>query len=954
MAAYLVFDLEATGLQPERNEIIEVGAVKIVDGVIVDRFDQLCRPLGEFPAFISHMTGITPEMLKDEPTWAEVWPRFSQFAEGCVWVAHNVVYDISMLKAVLHNLRLSLPDVASVDTQDLITLFHPSLSSLRLESVAQSLGVAMPTAHRAVSDAEATAQIFLKLLKRFEEIPLGLLTYYQRLIAKTQWPLKQHVNEVLARRTKALPLKQAMQAGEDWAKYVDAGQATRAETDRSKEKISKLGEVSEWFAPDGRLQQTLGQFEYRPSQQQMAEQVDLAFEQDAHALIEAGTGTGKSFAYLVPAALHSLRTGEQVVISTYTKTLQHQLLDKDVPILQKLLGDDVQVALIKGRENYICLRKWEEAFQEAHLGRGSAIAMGAWLTWLTQTQTGDLSELHGSVATGLSNRVKSETSTCIAEKCRHFKRCFAFKARREARHADVVLTNHALLLRDLAGDHFILKSYDRLVIDEAHHLEAAATDAFRLTVSSRALWHELRLLFNEKNGQGFLPALKTVIKQRHTPELLTVIEPLHRQWQIVGMDAERWLLNLQALILDPALRSGQSRYEHNVQSPMTEAIRALPQWREQCELAMALVASLNIFFNGLLQAQRQLLDAAAEDSDLQAALGNLRGPWENLQRMAGGIERFMAGSSSEVCWIEANDGPRTAQLSLVLAPQSVDQILLQQLFMQKRSVILTSATLSINGSFEYVKQRIGLADFPAERIFDCVLPSEFDYQRQALLCLPTDVPKLDGAGKSSARDLADWLLPVLKASRGRALVLFTSYAQLEQVAQYMREPAKALGLSILTQTQMQSAKRAVFERFKSGGGAPVLLATSSFWEGIDVPGEALSLLVVVKLPFDVPSDPMVQARVKLLETQGSSGFMDYQVPRAVLRFKQGVGRLIRSRDDRGVVLVLDDRVTTKRYGEAFLQALETYSQMTGTQAEIVAEVEHWLVPSAAVSTESHS
>ena len=567
----------------------------------------------------------------------------------------------------------------------------------------------------------------------------------------------------------------------------------------------------------------------------------------------------------------------------------------------------------------------------------------AWLNWLTQTERGELSELHGSVASTWVPRVKSETATCIAERCRHFHRCFAFKARREARQAHVVITNHALLLRDLAGDSFLLKPYQRLIVDEAHHLEAAATDAFGYGISRSGVLQALRQILHDKHDQhSLLLQIKRALSQqgsdadRWREELVQLIGLWPQTYHLT----EDLFAAVKQLVADPALVDFQTRYEKEVVLALSTPLKQLPVWPQW-------QGEVQRWFQGLrpiLEKTQDLcvgLQKIAAEMPVEALLGNLRGPLEALQMMVARAANFCASDTGEVLWLEYDPGRRPAHVALVAAPLNVGGLLAEKLFSQKRSVVLTSATLTLQNSFDYLKRRLGLQGPLLDRCFERQLPSEFDYARQALLCLPTDL-NWSGQDRTAARQLAQWLLPILQASQGRALILFTSYALLEQVAQQLRDPARRCGLTVLSQNQMLSSRRVVFERFKSGDGPTFLLATSSFWEGIDVPGEALSLVVVVKLPFDVPSDPLVQARTQAIEAEGESGFMQYHLPRAVLRFKQGVGRLIRSRSDRGVVLVLDERVSTKGYGQYFLDAVPDYSVFKGSQAEIVEEVRNWL------------
>lgn len=942
--SFVVFDLEATGLSPERNEIIEIGAVRIEDGTMVDTFDTLLRPTGEVPEFIQHMTGIAEGMLQAQPTLAEVWPRFAQFAADAIWVAHNASYDMGMLRGALKRQNVNLPNLPVVDTQDLILLFHPNIDSLRLDDVCRHLGVPLGDAHRAAADARAAAQIFCMLLGQLETMPRLQLQQINRMLRGHAWPLKEYLADLETRRARG-KLAELSAESHDWAELVSVSRRGPSPQAVAADGRSLAEETRAAFAEGGTLEKLLPQYECRPAQARMAQHVAWAIEQDAHALLEAGTGTGKSLAYLIPAALHSVRSGEQVVVATFTKNLQDQLWTKDVPLLKKIFGAQLQVSIIKGRENYVCLRKWEETYQETLLGRANPLVTGAWLRWLSQTERGDLSELHGSIGGSLISRVKSETSTCIAERCRHFHRCFAFKARREARQAQVVLGNHALVLRDLAGDHFLLKPYPRLIIDEAQHLEATAAEVFGFRVLRRGMLQALRQILSEKNDRhsGLLQLKRILDKQGEHADLpREQLSDLIRSWPLAYAVTQDFFDSLRPLLSPDESGARLARSDRLVTIAVTPQLRQLETW--QAWLAAA--ARWRTQMVELLKRAHELIDQVSQigEPELEGVLGDLRGPIETLRLMLAQVADFAAETPDLVRWLEFDPGRRSEHWAVVAAPLQVSALLERQLFAQKRSVILSSATLTVNGSFDYLKQRLGLEAQPADRCFCERLSSDFNYREQALLCLATDL-SWSHQDRQVGRQLAQWLLPIFMASQGRALVLFTSYALLEQVALHLREPARVNGLTVLSQNQMLSSRRVVFERFKSGDGPTVLLATNSFWEGVDIPGEALSLVVVVKLPFDVPSDPLVAARTQALDAEGKSGFLNYQIPRAVLRFKQGIGRLIRSRTDRGVVLVLDERIRTKPYGKSFLRAAADYQKFSGTQTEIMAQVREWLTPS---------
>lgn len=610
--------------------------------------------------------------------------------------------------------------------------------------------------------------------------------------------------------------------------------------------------MHEFFGPGGVLEQRLEDYEFRPSQVRMAEAVHTALESQNHIIIEAGTGTGKTLAYLLPA----LAYGRRILVSTGTKTLQDQIFYKDIPLLEKLLERPIRAAYLKGRNNYLCRLKLETAQTEGLFTPRELRAFQSILDWAQETETGDRAEL-GTIGddSELWSRLDARRDRCLGTKCKDYDRCFLTLVRQKAMEADIVVVNHHLFFADLAirktdvGG--ILPDYSAVIFDEAHDLEDVATEYFGFHVSNYRL-----------------------------AEFIHDARKLELDADLVSRAAERFF-NGFAL-----MKEGRYAITH------LEGIGAL-------------IAEL-----------RSARAAFKEKKDFSGAN-------EAMARRAGEIadelEVFQTGTlENYVSWIER----RGRGIFLEACPIDVSGMLHESLFSRVPSCVLTSATLTVAESFGYIRTRLGLNDSR-----ELSLSTEFNVRKQALLYIPKGMP--DYRHPSYLDRAADEIRLILRASQGRAFVLFTSYRQMETMFERL---ANELPYPCMVQGK-GGGKSRLLEEFKVTRNG-VLFATASFWQGVDVKGEALSAVIIDKLPFQVPSDPLVAARSAHIEREGGNAFSEYQVPTAILRLKQGFGRLIRSTTDRGILAILDNRLSTKSYGKLFMASLPDY-EVTENSADLV-------------------
>jgi ATP-dependent DNA helicase DinG len=688
-------------------------------------------------------------------------------------------------------------------------------------------------------------------------------------------------------------------------------------------------------------------FEDRPGQRDMAAYIADAYNDGGIALLEAGTGVGKSFAYLVPALEWARTNGERTVVSTNTINLQEQLVGKDLPILSRAFstGDrTVTFALLKGWRNYLCLSRLEQAragqdslFDDARSAELESIA-----GWASRTSDGSLSDLVEEPSSDVWDAVAAESDLCTRLKCPHFDRCFVFAARRRAAEADVVVVNHHLLASDLAvriaSDNWqeaaVLPPYRRLVLDEAHHLEDIAAQHLGMQVSMLGVQRLLGRL--ERNGRGLLPALAAELGTHDDLLASASRDLLSRSVLDALVAARRWAEELfgrlgRRLDTDQVLR-------------LTDAFREDGVWREGLDVALD---NLLIAFSKLRDGVETIADRLSIDDPAEMRtrlIGELRGVVRRLDASAEGLKATLQpvrpsgrpAVGPSVRWMERR-GRRTPNLTLSAVPLDLAPVLKEALFDRVETVVLTSATLAAGGEFTFLEERLGLSLPPSRVTVREVLPSPFDFGAQCVFGIPTDIPEPrdDESGHGAA--VARVLLELAHASDGGIFALFTSHGALRRAADAIRGH---IGARWPLLVQGEGQRDQLLRRFRDAGSA-ILLGTDSFWEGVDVPGRALRVLILAKLPFKVPSEPLTAARLERLTDAGVDGFTHYLVPLAALKLKQGFGRLIRTKSDVGAVVLLDRRVVTKRYGATMLEGLPPASKAIGNWPDVRRELEEF-------------
>ncbi|HWJ02355.1 MAG TPA: helicase C-terminal domain-containing protein, partial [Verrucomicrobiae bacterium] len=909
---YVVLDLETTGVQAGIDEIIEIGAVKILEGKLAGSFQTLVKPCRPVNLAIQRLTGISNSELEGQPGIIEVLPDLLEFIGDLPIAAHNAGFDRGFLTAALGRPF----GVAWLDTLELARIAFPLAPNHRLSGLAQHLCLGGGVFHRALADAESAAQLLLRCLDKMGAWDLALVRQVGLLLRENSGGTADLIRQLEKDLTRKFPDRLIRESVICLAKEeMDTGLFARRE-EKQRAELPEAGEIARLLGPQGPFAAQTSNYRHRVGQLQMLERVIDAFATDDHLVVEAGTGTGKSLAYAVPAVWWAVAKQEKVVIATHTINLQEQLWEKDIPLLRKFLPVEFSAALVKGRGNYLCLRKWQGLWSDldslSHEVRHDVAQI---LTWLSETQSGDRAELNLAYrGQELWNRFAADSESCLGPRCRFCNRgCFVMRARRKAENADILIVNHSLLLSDIKTENKVLPAYNYVIIDEAHHLEDSATDHLGAEINASGLEHLCRALQRSGNPPGLLghlkvrlPGLVGKLGEANYERLEQAVQEGQTVLTIVREGAKDFFDGLAALV-----RSHGSAEGGTMQFRLKKELAAHPDWPNLCVTRENLSIRLEQMADILKGINAGLEDP--EDEDLAGLIRDVDSLGAQCRSIAATASELMDLSlENQVVWIELDE--RNCRLKS--APVEVGPLLREMLFDKVKAGVLTSATLAVNDSFEHFLARIGLD----RRTTVLQVESPFHYEEQALLCIPRDLPdpvKADEQGYIGG--ISTLLVDLVRTVQGRTLVLFTSHKILREVHYQIKPYLEAEDIQVLGHN-LDGNRGKLVEEFKANPRT-VLLGASSFWEGVDIQGEALSCVVIVKLPFMPPTMPTVEARLEELARQKKDGFRHFSIPQAVIRLKQGFGRLIRTEADRGVVVILDNRVLDKSYGRKFLNSL---------------------------------
>lgn len=930
--SFIACDLETTGLDPANGQIIEIALVKVMDGQIIETFSTLVNPGCKIPLKIKRLTGITDEQLADSPTLEEVTPKLRHFMEQCPLVGHNIDFDYAFLTAKLGD----LPFTQCLDTLELARLVMPGAPSHSLSSLVQALQLEQKPLHRALDDALATTALFFTLLDKAASFELELLLQLMPLLQQGGSQLASIFSDLTKDKIKTIPSGKISKG-----KGIPIKEPIYTEPDSSVIIPETLDQpqnrLDYLLGPHSPLKRLLPNYQYRREQIRMAETVAQTLEERKILLVEAGTGTGKSMAYMLPSLLWAIGHDERVVIATNTINLQEQIWFKDLPLLKSLLGLPFQAALLKGRANYLCLRRLINLLTHAPALTGrEAMLLARILVWLQDTDSGDKAELNlygPDDETWL--QLCSESETCLGNACRWCNRyCFVNRARRTAENAHLVIINHSLLFADMVTEIKILPYHGALVIDEAHNIEETAAKYMGKKVSRSQIMQWLSIVgknlrkLNElappQDGRRWLEAIKQAEAARQK-----LLENINSFFYLFVQSINKYY------------PTNQGFYQNNVrlhrETGLLEEIEGeyqnmLYHLRHFLDNLKTLIDWLEIWTVANNAWEDKLLDLSIIINSGSVYLADLdfiiKSPAENY-----------------VCWVEAPNpialGKEGYRCILHATPIDISAILHKRLFNQPKTIVLTSATLTVNKKFDHFMQQCGLNLVPDNAIVQMIAESPFNYDQQCLLCVTKDFPNFN---ESSAVDYLTTLINTIYrlsvATAGRTLVLFTSHKLLQDTYYKIKPLLDEADICVLGQS-IDGGRTKLVNEFHQNQRS-VLFGAFSFWEGIDLPGDALVNVIIVKLPFAPPNDPVLEARSEKMVTLGLNSFYSLSLPNAVIRFKQGFGRLIRSEQDKGAVVILDKRIIEKRYGKIFLNSLPVKSHLRGTIDEIRKKLTVWI------------
>lgn len=954
---YIICDLETTGLLPQKDEILEIGLLRLEGGKITDSFQTLVKPQKPIPLRIKRLTGLDDACFMESPTIDQVLPLAIDFISNFSIVGHNVRFDLDFLYTFGCHFNNPV-----YDTMELARILYPTAKSYSLENLCKLLNINITASHRALEDARATAQLFLNMSDRLKKYNPEFLLKLNKLLNKTNSSWRYLVNNLTKETVKILPNSKLSRHTFFLKDDYKEIHTTPKKEDTKTQKISTKT-VERIIGKNGLLAKKFPNYEYRPQQFLTSFTVTKSFNEGFHLLVEAGTGTGKSFAYLIPALLWAVKNNCRILVSTHTINLQEQLWNKDIPLLQEVLDFSFSAALLKGRQNYLCLRRWLTEAEIDDISADEAMFFARILVWLAETETGDKAEisLRGEEAE-FWMRICADSESCLGSRCRWFKRlCFVSKAKRRAENADITIINHSLLFANLKMENRILPSYGPLIIDEAHHLEDVAVEQLSREVSRWTVMKWLNLV------DRMLLRLQKFPLYPGAENLAATVQEVKKAVAAVRKPATLFFDLLAQLVKGNALRTSSGTKFITLRIDK-RCYRETDSWAAIESEYENLAVRLKNLLEHLEQLTKML--SSPEESFLalpkdfvknSPGISDTDSPTHYLDIFENLIEElkrfFLTGNeilldiefvfrkqpSDYVSWAgaEINAASKTPSCFIKSAPVEVGPLLYEHLFSSHDTIVLTSATLTVDNKFDYFIKRNGLDLLPDEKLIYKKIDSPFKLDQQARLFIVKDLPEpAVESGENYYTAVSDAIKKLLEVTQGRTMALFTSHNHLSQVYQKIKPDLTEMDILPLGHN-IDGGRFHLIEEFKNNSRS-ILMGVSSFWEGVDLPGDILKCIIIVRLPFWPPSMPVMEARLEKMAERGKNGFYNLSLPQAIIRFKQGFGRLIRTAQDRGVVVVLDRRLTEKRYGKFFIRSLPINNYLRGSIKTVTQKVDEWL------------
>lgn len=908
MERYVVIDLETTGNNPTADDkIIDVGIVVIENQQIIDEFATLLNPNQPIPPFIANLTGISDDDVKDAPTFEDIADEIIERFQDGYLVAHNVPFDLGFLNAELKKAGKEPLKNPIMDTVELARILFPQAPGYQLGQLAEHFQLTHDQPHRALSDAQVTAKLLLILIKKINTLPYETVTQLLTL----EKHLHSDLYELLLARQKAAQFEtQEAYLTYKGIAYLNPDEKQNAQVELS---LSYGHFLDDIYEQAGTMEKHIPNYERREGQRDISEFIYDAFHLKKHALIEAGTGIGKTIAYLLPAVYEAITSNKRVVIATHTTQLQSQMLEEDIPLVKKLVNIPFRVAVLKGRQHYISLNRFEQSLHQQQENYDVILTKAKILIWLTETKTGDIEEIRLPA----SGYHYFKTISAQAETYQWDPHSYYYRARTRAEQADLVITNHALLCADMTNQSQLIPAYNKVIIDEAHHFEKVASQHFGLTLSYTQVQHalsEISTLLIDQSNQGVSTEDRYDLltqTQQETDELFRALFQfvIKQKQQPAYSDVGRIQLHLDqpiSLTQDPLFNDRLQRVLH--------------LYRKLVQHLTTLTPSQAVHHPEIFQ------------DDVDRHIQTLEKLRETLNTY------FLSEDPTLVKWLEIEQNGALNAVYLYSEPVDIANRLADDFFKQKDSVILTSATLTVRQSFKNIQERLGIL---SDDVMTMAIKSPFNYKEQVQLLIPNDFPKVnDTSSDDFIYSTCEAIISLAEVTKGRMLVLFTSYDMLKKSYYLLKETLDLDRYALIAQGISSGSRSRLKKNFQTFNQA-ILLGTSSFWEGVDIPGDDLSCVMIVKLPFDPPGHPMYEARAKSLKDEGKNAFMTLSLPNAVTRFKQGFGRLIRTSQDRGIVFVCDARIKTARYGKFFTESIPQVPISYDSTYNLIQKAKEW-------------
>ncbi len=926
---FVALDIETTGFDFVENEIIEIGAFRFKNGKPVDEFSIFIKPLKEVPEFIKQLTHITDEQLAGGVSLPDALEEMKKYLKKDIVVCHNAGFDIGFINRKLISCGMEELDNEIMDTLDISRAYLPVTLNHKLGTVAEFFNIDLSNAHRAYFDAKATGEILLNLLDFIDDkIELSTNNFMWEIAEYAELPIREFIRRVIEFQKKNVLIKNKKTGKIDFhnRNYIEHNVIAEDMT------------VDDVFGTGGIFEDKFDDYELRSGQIEMAEAIEHNFTQREYLLVEAGTGVGKSLAYLLPSIFFTNKNNSKVIISTNTKNLQEQLFYKDLPLIKDCVNVPFKATLLKGRGNYICARKWAEATIDLRrmMSPFEARALLNFVVWKKFTQTGDIAEnscYNSKRDSSAWKKLVADRHFCLGKKCPYNKQCFLMDVRKKAEESNLVIINHYLMLADIQTENGALGEYDHLVIDEAHNLPQLASAELGLSFS----YADFVSFFNQvystrgKFQTGVLINLKAAVVKSRFEQQEVLNDKIEEAKFLIEENQELFKLFFSqiARVVQDKGSYGKLRVKDSDEHPFLARYIA-----EVIEFLQNLSGKVMALHNILSGVNSKIF--VDYDKNMDAISGTM----DRIAEFHDGMTKiYNPDMAKSAYWMEAmqvNDEQYPAGI-LNLAPLDVNEILNEMLYEKVKSIVFTSATMAIRGKFKYFASRMGLDLLEPGFLREIIVESPFDYLAQTKVIVGGFLP--EPRDKFFANQSLSLIRDAVKISKAGTMILFTSYKDLNTCYENLNSEFYAQDIPFLAQGKGIS-RSAMLREFKEKKNA-VLLGTNSFWEGVDVRGESLSLLVLYKIPFMVPSDPIVEAYLEKLEAEGKNSFMHYMMPNALLRYRQGFGRLIRHKSDRGIVLVLDNRIATKRYGKYFCETVPAKTYFPKSAIELHDMLANW-------------